>query len=214
MALDRLEKSYTRKRDHNQHLPTTTTTTARTTTTRVVVGIRIRIRIRMDHATSQQQPPPPPASVAQQKKDVLRLLLARQMAGCVTPPKGEAFFLIEWNWWCHWCRHVDFFYETQEQPQDPRAHQERRTRVLKLLPPGAVLQRPKEDDDDDDDDDSSTKTPPPQQPLGAIDNSPLLFGTAVHIQQWYETSTSLRPNLVRGYHYELLPREVYNALRS
>jgi len=45
---------------------------------------------------------------SEQKRDVLRLLLARHQNGQAVL-HGEAFFLLEWNWWVRWCRYVDFF---------------------------------------------------------------------------------------------------------
>ena len=188
-ALDRLEKSYNQL-EQQQHSSKTNGNTATDSTVAAQAG------------------------VSQQKKDVMRLLLARQIM--TPPPKGEAFFLLEWKWWCRWCRRVDFFYESESSQQ--QGSQERMDRVLKLLPPGAVLPKTKEkedsddNDDNDNDDDSSTESDS-QQPLRQIDNSCLLPENSIFSKHWYDSS-SLRPNLVRGYHYELLPREVYNALRS
>lgn len=159
--------------------------------------------------------------IEQQKKDIMRLLLARHTAK-IPRKGGEAFFLMEWKWWCHWCRYVDFFYTNTKnsEQQNSKHQQERIQHVLKLLPPGAVLP----DSNDDDDNDSSSEDEEEtlintHQPPGPIDNSRLVFGTnpSIFFQQWYDTTSTpspLRPNLVRGYHYELLPREAYNALRS
>ena len=177
---------------------------------------------------------PVPPSPSNQKKDVTKLLLNRQMAATKqsTPP-GEAFFLVEWNWWCRWCRHVDFFYTNglgdSKNAKDSSYQEDKRVRmVLNMLPPDSVLppidpakrkssdtMSTGSDDDTDSDDDEDLPAGPP----GVIDNSCLLFLETSQskipqlIQHWYDT-TSLRPNLVRGHHYELLPREVFNALRS
>lgn len=149
-------------------------------------------------------------NVAEQKQDIMRLLFARQMAKA--SPKGEAFFLIDWKWWCRWCEHVDFFYLDG---QNSEKSEERTARVLNLLPPGAVLPNNDGSDSDSDDDTSQESSSQPQQYLGEIDNSQLLIESSTFHQQWYDTSPhTLRPNLIRGYHYELLPREVYNALRA
>ena len=113
-------------------------------------------------------------------------------------------------------------------------------KILKILPPGAhVPQRKKRKtntksissssaSDDDTDDDSSTSSDDFPDELGPIDNTCLLVGSDRFSRQWYhrqilttdeggmkpeQDSILLRPNLVRGYHYEILPREVYNALR-
>ncbi len=141
----------------------------------------------------------------QQKQDVMRLLLARKMAG--PTPDGEAFFLLQWKWWRRWCKQVDFFYmgETTNHAEKVRG----------LLPEGAVLPQWKEEEEDDDD--TSDDEGDHDDEVGPIDNTNLLLDplSAFH-QHWYldDQAETLRPNLVRGYHYELLPREVYNALRS
>ena len=179
---------------------------------------------------------------SQQKRDVLRLLLARYNNGKVRP--GEAFFLLEWNWWVRWCRHVDFFDNAADstkkcadtQAKDDRTV-ERTQHLLNYFLTGATLPLrfrtdPRDDEDDDssdeeDEDDSVTLMAP-----GPIDNSELLVQPDdIFLRQWYlphlssdEISSeldgddliasSLKPNLIRGYHYEILPREVYNALRT
>jgi len=199
------------------------------------------------------------ASKLQQKQDVLRLLLARQQILASTNGgdlskqqqhyhkvlQGEAFFLLEWNWWVKWCRYVDFFYTRNDttissaSASNTYSSSERTQRVLDYFPPGATVplnnrkDRNINDDDndlsdDDDDDDIIAKSP------GPIDNTYLLVTpNNVFFNQWFHpipansdsdmvgnnatnscTVISLKPNLIRGYHYEILPREVYNALRS
>ena len=169
---------------------------------------------RSSNGSSQSSSQPPNSNeerqrsvnVDQQKQDIMRLLFGRQLTK--ERIKGEAFFLINWKWWCHWCNYVDFFYLDGKQSVKS---QERTARVLKLLPPGAVL--PRTDDGDSDSDDESSQES--SLPLGEIDNSSLLMESSTFHKQWYDTSPqTLRPNLIRGYHFELLPREVYNALRE
>lgn len=91
--------------------------------------------------------------------------------------------------------------------------------ILKLFPPGTHLPPPQDDDDDDDSDDEGIVTKLADLPLGAIDNSSLLLLTNNNetkdefFKQWYSADEeTLRPNLVRGHPYELIPREVYYAL--
>jgi ubiquitin C-terminal hydrolase len=211
-------------------------------------------------STAQQQPRTLPgtvvASAAQQKKDVMRLLLARKNMlkslpsngkGTSSSPEGEAFFLLDWNWWVQWCRYVDFFYlqmiqqgksnrnATSSSKHIDNSRLDRVRRVLELFPPGAFLadksrvfssQKKVNEikgggDDDDDDVDSSEEDF--VDPPGVIDNSLLIMKLSNRFyRQWYRRSSnndgvhqfSLNPNLVRGYHFELIPREVYNALRS
>lgn len=174
-----------------------------------------------DSPNATVRPRAPPTQ--QQKQDVMRLLLARKMAAAT--PNGEAFFLLEWKWWCRWCHQVDFFYTTDNNNNSQHRTSERVQRVLGMLPTGAVI--PTWNDKDDDDSSSSGEEgDASDEVLGAIDNSLLLLDPkSIFHQQWHlarvapstttpKPSQILRPNLVRGYHYELLPREVYNALRS
>jgi ubiquitin carboxyl-terminal hydrolase 4/11/15 len=193
---------------------------------------------RNDQQPQQQSPRvSPPVSVSQQKKDVMRLLMGRQALGR-TPQQGEALFLLEWNWWCQWCRAVDFFYQNGS-TNGATSNADRIQHVLKLLVPGAVLPEKKRKDNvteeerkdcdaegyidsSDDDDEGDDAVNPP----GVIDNSILFVGSDLYFQQWYRSNDggvdstahgnglTLKPNLIRGYHYELIPREVYNALRS
>jgi ubiquitin carboxyl-terminal hydrolase 4/11/15 len=203
--------------------------------------------------TTKEDPPPPPVSIAtndsspskttttqppapstqQQKQDVMRLLLARKMVVAKGPnnntPNGEAFFLIEWKWWCRWCREVDFFYNNNNNNNkgDHQTTSERIQRVLGMLPTGAVVPPSNKDKSKDDDDSSSSEEgdDSSDEALGMIDNSLLFLDpkSIFHLQWYFDRAESsattrrievLRPNLIRGYHYELLPREVYNALRS
>ena len=196
---------------------------------------------------------------SQQRQDVMRLLIARsvglQRASTPEHPAvGEALFLMDWNWWSQWCRHVDFYHTSEGE--------DKAERILKLLPPGAILPPPskhggKDDNNANDDESSSDSTEsenlPDDLPPGMIDNTSLMLPSKQELnpstynhnsqtqptfyQQWYRhfqpsetpppdttsdnsnddpnaVTVRLRPNLVRGYHYELLPREVYCALRS
>ncbi len=167
---------------------------------------------------------------AQQKKDVLRLLLSRHQNGKVL--HGEAFFLLEWNWWVKWCRYVDFFDVGTTNGKETKSNADQISEKTRLLlayfPVGASLPSSLREDHDDDmvddsldssDDEESTEIVVP----GPIDNAKLLADSDdLFFRQWYHptahnntgTTPSLKPNLIRGYHYEILPREVYSALRS
>jgi len=259
---------------------------------------------RLETVTSPLRPSP-----QDQRQIVMRLLIARnvglqQKATAHTQNKngnflndeeeGEALFLLDWNWWCKWCRHVDFFHTNTTSatftgkkhqpsakivyPTNPKAEH-----VLQTLPSGGILpyyhvrkkkrkcdSNKKRDHDNDDDsisDGSCSSTDSEQEdhrraPPGPMDNSALLLLPALDnnkntkkgattktrfYQQWYkhcqheQTSSAnilssgvkgegdgdetditmtrtdfpdVRPHLVRGFHYELIPREVYSALRS
>ena len=175
------------------------------------------------------------ASKSQQKQSVLRLLLARQQNLSQQQHKaltGEAMYLLEWNWWVKWCRYVDFFYTrndttTASSVSASNIHSSERTqRVLDYLPPDATVSlnyRKDRDDDMSDDDDSDDDDDIIVESPGEIDNTDLLVtSNNAFPNQWFQPIpvdsnidvVSLKTNLIRGYHYEILPREVYNALRS
>lgn len=178
-----------------------------------------------------------PAPMEQQTA-IMMLLSNRQ--GCMQQQtrdaalEGEAFFLIEWKWWSHWCAYVGLL------PGSDMAKT-----MLSYLPPGAHMPEQLREADDDSDEESEMLPP------GVIDNSRLILqlpdtitnktsSKDVFLADWYRpnqqpesdlqynkenhdgdespvesvTHTSLAPNLVRGYHFEVLPREVYAALSS
>ena len=119
-------------------------------------------------------------SPVQQKRIIEKLI---PQSGLVD---GEAYFLLDWDWWCDWWFSVGGVQGWPWEAPDP-------------------------DEDQDDDEEP--------QLLGSIDNSHLLLDHTTSETQksffrdWYPGQT-LQPNLVRGYHYELIPREVYAALQS
>ena len=160
---------------------------------------------------------PSPPSHSRQRQDVLRLLLSRKSSLQATI-QGEAFFLINWQWWRRWCRQVDLFYCGDEAKSK---------RILDVFPPGAVFPGTDSDDDSSTSSDDHFRGSEPLMKtrgdgfLGPIDNSSLLLDPkSILHQQWYfsiegsKKQLLLRPNLVRGFHFEVLPREIYQALRS
>ncbi|GKZ01012.1 hypothetical protein MPSEU_001052700 [Mayamaea pseudoterrestris] len=155
----------------------------------------------------------------QQRLDILRLLEARQKA---PPVAGEAFFLVNWRWYCHWCKYTQ-------------------SDLSPLLPKGAV---PPNNYNVNGDNENGRLVRPP----GPLDHSQLLLFSDPNIsgsqstfyRHWYRPyyeflddekhdgnkmhdddddmgrrpkHLPIRPSLQRGYHYEVLPREVYNAFR-
>jgi ubiquitin carboxyl-terminal hydrolase 4/11/15 len=174
---------------------------------------------RNDHDTTAAMPPPPPTP-KRQRQDVVRLLYANHTS---PPLQGEAFFLLDWNWWTRWCHYVGLFEDSCESTSQQQQQQQRNEAILRLLPPGAVVPtRPATTDTDNDDDSSSTSSSDSENqvrhddddgPPGEIDNSSLLVRVVSSKKQSTSSLPRLKPNLVRGHHYELIPREVYNALR-
>lgn len=173
---------------------------------------------------------------AKKQRESVLLLLSNRKA-CLSDDtivlEGEAFFLLDWTWWCTWCQFVGLSDESNQ--------------LMPFLLPGSskpVLEG---------DNDAIQKA---VRPPNVIDNSRLLLSLPDRItpetssqiafyMDWYrdkyhnENTTSfqnsqegqkadgnnsadeetnedqptiLRPHLVRGYHYEILPREVYAAL--
>jgi tetratricopeptide (TPR) repeat protein len=150
---------------------------------------------------------------------------------------GEALLLLDWNWWCQWCAHVHFLQDNDQQPGPLRRPSSDRLRAfLRYMPPGAKC--PAWQQEDNDDDDSEDGAPEATRRPGPIDNSCLFLVPPTRAaaktatshdfaQHWHarhahyapssrpssdDSSSLIRPNLVRGYHYELVPREVYYAL--
>ena len=246
----------------------TTTTNGSTAATEATATTTTTMDAMMMTTTTTEPPQQPQHDRIQQRKDVMRLCLSRQNAlenNSNLVVQGEALLLLDWDWWCRWCRYVDFFYQQEDDDNNnnkaPLEEQElsvgnRQQQVLKLLPKGAVLvpfvkenEDETADDDstssssssseDDDDDDVTSRrrrqqpttqrnnnnnnnsmglVPPPPPPPPPMNNSRLWLSSTkgkrdpVFCRQWYPPD-ALRPNLVRGYDYELIPREVYSALK-
>jgi tetratricopeptide (TPR) repeat protein len=200
--------------------------------------------LRQDLQQSLQKLEKPIASeVVPEGRQVWALLQARHQAAAAnagevgTALPGEALLLLDWNWWCQWCAHVDFLQDDDQQPGSWRRPSSDRLRAfLRYMPPGAKC--PAWQQEDNDDDDSEDGAPEVARRPGPIDNSRLFVVPPTRAaaktatsrdfaQHWHarhahfargsrpstdDSSSLIRPNLVRGYHYELVPREVYYAL--
>lgn len=214
---------------------------------------------------SEDVPPSP-----QVQKEYILQLLSRSITN---PPiiNGEAYYLVNMQWWQSWCCYVGLFStytatltgegndhsnngngkrSATEIKQHCRQIDTFNQQILQLLPPGATLPpyleqnrnealHPKKDEkkkntdddsstsseDSDDDDSAIVKNSHPRP--DAIDNSSLILphnneGWCCTIESAQndnnnkdcnEDAVLLRNHLVRGYHYELLPREAYGTLR-
>lgn len=120
--------------------------------------------------------------------DEQRRLVLQLFRSCPGIKKNSAFYLIDWKWWCTWCQFVQFDMAS--------------AKVVQLVATGAQLPRDMRSLDD---------IP------GAIDNSNLLLRETSCLSQWYAPCAGeprLKSCLVRGYHFEALPREVYYALKT
>lgn len=170
---------------------------------RLQESIKERQVKKLMHPRSSSVPTP-----EQQRSDVVALLAARhkELPSLV---EGEAFFLIAWGWWRKWCKYTAFYATDCQQ-------------ILDYMPTGAMVPEDEVADDSDSDDDGDDKAS--NNSLSEIDNASLFLlppdESNIFFEQWYTnyegftSRTALRPGLVRGYHYEILPREVYSALRS
>ena len=223
-----------------------------------------------DNVTNTNLPPSPET----QREYILELL--SRCASTPTPKakSGEAYFLINMEWWQSWCCYVGLFSlytDTDGEGNKERMEIKRHCKtidmanllLLKLLPPGATLppyyeqnrnealsvndeegkekkkkknqSRGRSDDssytsseEDSDDDESKLEEGTFPSP-GVIDNSslilphnnegwccPIEYAGDQEEEKNSEESPSwalLKNHLVRGYHFELLPREAYGALR-
>ena len=162
---------------------------------------------------------------------------------CVSAAHGEAFYVVNWQWWCDFCEYIDFFCWKQPPKQIPVIQ----STLLSYFPPGAAVPplSSKDNDEDNDDDEKMTGEDEEEEdeiePPGPIDNSKLFLLSLseeesseeekstqqLFLEQWYDKQKALKdgkdrelnplqlkPNLVRGYHYEIIPREMYSALRD
>ena len=146
-------------------------------------------------------------SPEEQRATVLKLYQSRnkslQQQEAVALP-GEAFFLVDWNWWSGWCRYVHLFDFDESSVKD----------ILKCMPPGTTLPKeelPKDDDSSDEEDYEKVASIPKPGPM---DQSGLIWSKDSasssddrFVQQWWGVGDNsemiLKPNLVRGHDYEI-----------
>lgn len=205
-----------------------------------------------------------------EQKEFIASLLSRQcspndessIVATQTPIAGEAFFLINMDWWQKWCQYVGFFTmyggsdnKNNQNGESTRGASSKReleeidemnARVLQLLPPGATIPQYIETDRKDaitptkkedthqqssnvslsssssSDDDSVAEGTMRISP-GVIDNSSLILpdtNGGWYSKQCIEGNSNednktvlLKNYLVRGYHFEVLPREAFAAFR-
>ncbi len=147
-----------------------------------------------------------------QRQIILALLMQSN-----TPRVGEAFFLIDFVWWRLWCHHVNF----HAIEDDIKAQ-------LNVIIPAKTESESsakKEDDslsEEESDDDSSSYSDGNGKRPGPISNRRLLISniqshpTDLFLQEWcpQQCQNMLKPQLVRGHHFEVLPRDAYAALKS
>ena len=149
---------------------------------------------------------------------------------------GEAFFLINLQWWKQWCKYVNFFFDNEyhsilksgmSMTQDDKKKLElKRREAISWLPIGAVIPQNEESNSLNsgyDDSDSSSLSEVGSDCgdhlrdmiPGIIDNSALIEENGLVCNDCPNTEIivqkgdiQLRPNLVRGHHFEIIPRLV------
>ena len=142
-------------------------------------------------------------SPEEQRATILKLYQSRTKSLQQAALPGEAFFLVDWNWWSQWCRYVHLF--DCEQNTDT---------LLKCMPPGTVLPKeesPAQDGDESSEEEDYEKVASIPKP-GLMDQSELIWSDSAasssddrFVQQWWgdNSETILKPNLVRGHDYEI-----------
>lgn len=220
-----------------------------------------------DNSTNGSNARPPPPSASDQKEQVIQLLSRRHQSDeessfnsnhAIYPPqKGEAYFLLEMEWWSDWCRYVHFFQSYHNIKEEDEKVLRRKVcevdvanaKLLQYLPPGATLppflerekkealaqnDKKKQSDSSSSSEESEDDSMAEDESMvpNAIDNNCLILERNgswclpnMHLEQYNTTDDSngessnernipLKSNLVRGHHFEILPREAYAALRT
>ena len=143
-----------------------------------------------------------------------RHIISTLLSQASVPRTGEAFYLLDFDWWRLWCNHVNFHAIDDDMK-------------LKL---NIIIPDKKENADTEEDDRSSSEEESDDDSYcdgygrrpGAINNRRLLISSSnpqasdFFFQEWrpQQSATMLIPQLVRGHHFEILPRDAYAALKS
>ena len=139
---------------------------------------------------------------AQQQRDIITRLLAQS---AIIRVPGEAYYLISMDWWKRWCLHVNF-----SQADSSSLFRGDVTTILeeKKDDVNSSDSDDSSSNDDDDDDDQQSCYP------GEIDNSSIQLDSnyAFHRQYLIPTFKDIKPHLVRNYHYQIIPCQVFKAL--
>ena len=158
------------------------------------------------HTSNNQNVPP----FSDQRHDILHLLQSHAARGSIRP--NEAFFLIDWNWWCTWCTATGLCGGGRNVEQYlPGRHTTAPTSRWAILPPL---------------DNSSLMAPPSpewcydyyyhhyggRRATMIEDAAKKKNGDTTTTTEQHPPAVRLKPGLYRGFHYEILPREVYHAL--
>jgi len=163
-------------------------------------------------------------SAGEQYEIVLTLLsqsLALQSDESATrDAQGELYVLIPHSWWLQWCRYIFHHLEEEEETNDRAdANMQRLWDVMPrdyTLPtlressPKKAIRRSSSFSSSSSSSSSSAEIVSPPEILDCRSLLPI-SATQQYLNPDDEEFTHLKPNLVRGHHYELLPREVYSA---
>ena len=156
--------------------------------------------------------------------------------------EDEAYYILDWSWWGQWCHHVKFLPHWLQQKEESNGNSflnndyayflsldasKRQRQHLRgaMKQKTELIESSSEEEGEADEGNhhlhkkcTNAKYYHHSTPPGPIDNSAITLSTIASSKsgshQPYGTPlVFLRPNLVRGYHYEVIPREVYHALR-
>jgi hypothetical protein len=171
-----------------------------------------------------------PSRIEQREKIMLLLKQSPQSV-------GEAFFLINFQWWKQWCSYVNFFFDHEyyildaqkdeiiKNIEDRKKLEMKRNEIVSLLPSGAFI--PVKDKSVSTQESSSCSSGSERESNsdhfhlwgakpGIISNSSLIeekgniWSSDLNSRHRFiqEGDIRIRPNSVRGYHFEIIPRLV------
>lgn len=143
-----------------------------------------------------------------QRNEVLKLL-----AQSSTPRNGESYFIISTTWWEQWCRYTNIMESSSEKIEH---WQQLIYSCSSITPRKKKIHSHSPIDSDLESLSSSDSSCNAEYAPGIIDNTEILNPFRHLNPPFYRRSKcyTLRPYLLMGYHFEVVPREVYAAFRS
>ena len=148
------------------------------------------------------------SAVFHNEKTYQKNIIIQLFAQSLINREGESFFFISTRWWEQWCNYTKILEEFQDNPErwDKFLH-----RKSSIQPARKVIGDHNVSDSESTSSSESNFDTQLHNDFypGPIDNTSIL--NPYKHTTYYNI---LRPHLLWGYHYEVLPREVYFALRS
>ena len=142
-----------------------------------------------------------------------RYIMSMLLSQASIPRIGEAYYLVDFDWWKQWCFHVDFH------SIDDGIKSKLNVRIPENENDDAINDDGSSSEESDDDSDYGGRN---RRRPSAINNQRLLISSTnaqesnSFFQEWRlrDSEIALKPQLVRGHHFEILPRDAYAALKS